>query len=65
MPEMEDDLPPTLDAIEEALTRNYEEFDSLRAEWNREWQRNIATRRQRRCRARKANGTPAVNESAA
>lgn len=65
MPEMEDDLPPTLDAIEEALTRNYEEFDHLRAEWGREWQRAIATRRQRRHRAHKANGTPDATEDAA
>jgi len=58
---------PQLDAIEDKLVANYQEFQETAMEWNRTWQREINRRAmaRRRARERTANSPAATNDEAA
>jgi len=45
---------PELVAVEDRLAANYGEFDALRLEWGRAWQRALNRRNMRRARERAA-----------
>jgi hypothetical protein len=51
-PETEELETPELVAVEDRLARNYGEFDALRDEWGRAWQRALNRRCARRARER-------------
>ncbi len=50
-PLADDELSPTLIALEDSLARNHDEFMELAPLWTREWQRAINRRAMRRRRA--------------
>jgi hypothetical protein len=59
---------PQLDAIEDRLMANYQEFQETAMEWNRQWQREINRRAMARRRARERatqSNAPTVDEDAA
>jgi len=58
---------PQLDAIEDRLMANYQEFQETAMEWSRTWQREINRRAmaRRRSRERTQNSPAATNDEAA
>jgi hypothetical protein len=51
--EPEEDMgTPRMEALEDDLARNYLEFDALRGDWGREWQKAMQRRSMRRAKER-------------